>query len=64
MARYLLISRLSASLVEKTKRGRKAEKKDFFGGFSSDWGGKMTTEDYADSLRGRNVENTRTVESW
>ncbi len=32
--------------------------------FSSDWGGDMTTEEYADMLRNENVENTRTVETW
>ena len=32
--------------------------------FSSDWGGDMNTEEYADMLRNENGENTRTVETW
>lgn len=32
--------------------------------FSSEWGGDMNTEEYADMLRNENVENTRTVETW
>ena len=42
----------------------KKEPKDIFARFSSDWGGDMTTEDYADMLRSENVESTRTVETW
>ena len=38
----------------------KKKPKDIFAGFSSDWGGDMTTEDYADMLRSENVENSRT----
>lgn len=42
----------------------KKEPKDIFARFSSDWGGDMTTEDYADMLRSENVESIRTVETW
>lgn len=42
----------------------KNEPKDIFARFSSDWGGNMPTEDYADMLRSENVESTRTVETW
>ena len=43
---------------------RKKEPKDVFARFSSDWGGDMSTEDYADMLRSENVEDARTVETW
>lgn len=42
----------------------KKETKDIFARFSTDWGGDMATEDYADMLRSENVESTRTVETW
>ena len=42
----------------------KKERKDIFASFSNDWGGDMTTEEYADMLRSENVESTRTVETW
>ena len=32
--------------------------------FSNDWGGEMSTEDYADMLRSENVEGRRTVDTW
>ena len=42
----------------------KKNPKDIFARFSSNWGGDMTTEDYADMLRSENVESTRTVDTW
>ena len=35
-----------------------------FACFSSDWGGEMSTKDYADMLRSENVESRRTVDTW
>ena len=57
---------LISKLVKSMKKAVVAKKKpkDIFAGFSSDWGGDMTTEDYADMLRSENVENSRTVETW
>ena len=57
---------LISKLVKSMKKAVVAKKKskDIFAGFSSDWGGDMTTEEYADMLRSENVENSRTVESW
>ena len=57
---------LVSKLVRSMKKAvtRKAEPKDVFARFSTDWGGDMTTEDYADMLRSENVDNTRTVETW
>ena len=57
---------LISKLVESMKKAVVVKKKpkDIFAGFSSDWGGDMTTEDYADMLRSENVENSRTVEAW
>ena len=57
-----LITRLVKSM-KKTVSAKK-EPKDIFACFSSDWGGDMSTEDYADMLRSENVEETRTVETW
>ena len=57
-----LISELIKSM--KNAVGMKKEPKDIFARFSSDWGGDMPTEDYADMLRSENVETTRTVETW
>ena len=57
-----LISRLVKSM--KKAVAPKAEPKDIFARFSSDWGGDMTTEAYADMLRSENIENTRTVGNW
>ncbi len=57
-----LISELVKSM-KKVVKVRK-ESKDIFANFSSDWGGDMTTEEYADMLRSENVENGRTVDSW
>ena len=47
---------LISKLVESMKKAVTVKKKpkDIFARFSSDWGGDMTTEDYADMLRGRN----------
>ena len=55
-----------SKLVKSMKKAVVAKKKpkDIFAGFSSDWGGDMTTEDYADMLRSENVENSRTIDSW
>ena len=57
---------LISELVKSMKKavGAKKESKDIFAVFSSDWGGNMTTEDYADMLRSENVEGSRTVENW
>ena len=57
---------LISKLVKSMKKAVivKKKPKDIFAGFSSDWGGDMTTEEYADMLRSENVENSRTVESW
>ena len=57
-----LISKLLKSM-KKAVSVKKAPK-DVFARFSSDWGGNMTTEDYADMLRSENAESTRTVETW
>ena len=57
-----LISKLLKSMKKAVKTKR--ETKDIFARFSNDWGGDMTTEEYADMLRNENVENTRTVETW
>ena len=57
-----LISRLVKSM--KKAVAPKAEPKDIFARFSSDGGGDMTTEAYADMLRRENIENTRTVGNW
>ena len=57
-----LISRLVNSMkkaVSKTK-----EPADQFSGFSNDWGGDMTTEEYSDMLRNKNIDNYRTIEAW
>ncbi len=57
-----LISKLLKSM--KSAVAVKKEPKDIFARFSSDWGGDMSTEEYADMLRSENVENSRTVETW
>ena len=57
-----LISRLVKSMKKAVVS--KDEPKDVFAHFSSEWGGDMTTEAYADMLRSENVENTRTVGNW
>ena len=57
-----LITRLVKSM-KKTVSAKK-EPKDIFACFSSDWGGDMSTEDYADMLRSKNVEETRTYFSF
>jgi hypothetical protein len=57
-----LISRLVQSMKKAVTV--KKEQKDIFARFSNDWGGNMTTEEYADMLRSENVESTRTVETW
>lgn len=57
---------LISKLVKSMKKAVKAhnEKKDIFAGFSSDWGGDMATEEYADMLRNSNVSEARTVNDW
>lgn len=57
---------LISKLVKSMKKAvtPKTERKEIFARFSADWGGDMTTEDYADMLRSENIENTRTVETW
>ncbi|MBR5644164.1 MAG: hypothetical protein IKW77_08255 [Salinivirgaceae bacterium] len=57
---------LISELVKSMKKavGTKKDPKDIFAGFSSDWGGDMSTEDYAEMLRSENVEGSRTVENW
>ena len=57
---------LISELIKSMKKavGMRKEPKDIFARFSSDWGGDMPTEDYADLLRSENVESTRTVETW
>lgn len=57
---------LVLKLVNSMKQvvSKKTKAKDIFANFSSDWGGDMTTEDYADMLRSENVEITRTVDAW
>ena len=57
---------LISKLLKSMKKAVSVKKtpKDVFARFSSDWGGNMTTEDYADMLRSENVESTRTVETW
>ena len=57
-----IISKLVKSMKKAVKPTSKT--KDVFAGFSSDWGGDMSTEEYADLLRSENVENTRTVDAW
>lgn len=57
-----LITRLVKSM--KKNVAVKKESKDIFASFSSDWGGDMSTEDYADMLRSENVEDIRTVDTW
>lgn len=54
---------LISKLVKSMKKAVTVKKnpKDIFARFSSNWGGDMTTEDYADMLRSENVESTRTV---
>ena len=57
---------LISKLVKSMKKAVivKKKPKDIFARFSSNWGGDMTTEDYADMLRSENVESTRTVDTW
>ena len=57
---------LISKLVKSMKKAvtPKVETKDIFARFSTDWGGDMSTEDYADMLRSENIESTRTVETW
>ena len=57
---------LISKLVKSMKKAVivKKKPKDIFARFSSDWGGDMSTEDYADMLRSENVESTRTVDIW
>ena len=57
---------LISKLVKSMKKAVTVKKKpkDIFARFSSDWGGDMTTEDYADMLRSENIESTRTVDTW
>ena len=57
---------LISKLVKSMKKAVTVKKnpKDIFARFSSNWGGDMTTEDYADMLRSENVESTRTVDTW
>jgi hypothetical protein len=57
-----LISRLVKSMKKAVVPTKK--NKDPFACFSSDWGGEMSTEDYADMLRSENVESMRSVETW
>jgi len=57
-----LISQLIKSMKKKTVD--KKETADVFACFSTDWGGSMTTEDYADMLRSENIVSSRDVESW
>lgn len=54
-----LISKLVKSM--KKAVGSTTQSKDIFASFSGDWGGDMTTEDYANMLRSENVESARTV---
>ncbi len=56
---------LISKLVKSMKKAVTVKKnpKDIFARFSSNWGGDMTTEDYADMLRSENVESTRTVDT-
>ena len=57
---------LISELVKSMKKAvaPENESKNVFAHFSTDWGGDMTTEDYADMLRSENIENTRTIETW
>ena len=57
---------LISKLVKSMKKAVTVKKnpKDIFARFSNNWGGDMTTEDYADMLRSENVESTRTVDTW
>ena len=57
---------LISELVKSMKKAVAPENdpKNVFAHFSTDWGGDMTTEDYADMLRSENIENTRTIETW
>ncbi len=57
-----LISQLVKSMKKAVAPTK--EPKDVFARFSGNWGGDMTTEDYADMLRSENIESTRTVEAW
>ena len=57
-----LISKLVKSM--KKAVGTTTQSKDIFASFSGDWGGDMSTEDYADMLRSENVESSRTVDTW
>ena len=57
-----LITKLVKSM--KSIVNSKPKEEDIFSQFSSDWGGDMTTEEYAYMLRSKNIENTRTVENW
>ena len=56
---------LISKLVKSMKKAVTVKKnpKDIFARFSSNWGGDMTTEDYADMLRSENIESTRTVDT-
>ena len=49
---------LISKLVKSMKKAVVVKKKpkDICAGFSNDWGGDMTTEDYADMLRNENIE--------
>ena len=57
---------LISKLVDSMKRIVKARvsQQDPFAGFSSDWGGDMPTEKYADMLRSESVGDTRPVSAW
>lgn len=57
-----LINRLVNSM--KKAVGKAKEPTDQFSGFSKDWGGDMSTEEYSDMLRNENIENYRTIEAW
>ena len=56
-----IVAKLIASM--KHAVAKKGEAKDVFADFSADWGGNMTTEEYADMLRSQNIESTRSVEA-
>ena len=57
---------LISKLVKSMKKAVyiKSDPKDVFARFSNDWGGDMSTEDYATMLRSENIESVRTVETW
>ena len=57
-----LVSKLVNSMKQVVSKKTKA--KDIFANFSSDWGGDMPTEEYADMLRSENIESTRTIDVW